>query len=131
MMKARDRYIKIVEWSEADGCYVGTCPGLMSGGVHGRDDRAVYAELCQVVDEWVRIQEEDGDPLPPPTAGKAYSGRFVLRVGPEMHKELALAALRAGESLNRYCVETLRDRARSMKQPRAGRSPRRGASPPK
>jgi predicted HicB family RNase H-like nuclease len=130
-MKAADRYMKIVEWSEEDRCYVGTCPGLMSGGIHGSDERAVYAELCKVVDEWVRIQEEDGDPLPPPTAGKAYSGRFVLRVGPEMHKELALAALRAGESLNRYCVETLRDRARGVRQPLTGRPTRRGASSPK
>ena len=32
-MRERDRYLKLVEWSEADGCYVGTCPGLMFGGV--------------------------------------------------------------------------------------------------
>ena len=36
-MKASDRYLKIVEWSDEDGCYVGTCPGLMLGGVHGDD----------------------------------------------------------------------------------------------
>ena len=34
-MKKRDRYLKMVEWSEEDRCYVGTCPGLMLGGVHG------------------------------------------------------------------------------------------------
>ena len=27
-----------------DGCYVGTCPGLMVGG-HGQDETKVYAEL--------------------------------------------------------------------------------------
>lgn len=26
-MKKSDRYLKIVEWSEEDQCYVGTCPG--------------------------------------------------------------------------------------------------------
>ena len=30
-MKKSDRYLKIVEWSEEDQCYVGTCPGLMLG----------------------------------------------------------------------------------------------------
>jgi len=34
-MKNSDRYLKIVEWSEEDQCYVGTCPGLFYGGCHG------------------------------------------------------------------------------------------------
>jgi predicted RNase H-like HicB family nuclease len=74
-MKPSDRYLKIVEWCEEDQCYVGTCPGLMFGGVHGDDEVAVYAELCEVVEEWVRIHDEDGQPLPPPTAGRECSGR--------------------------------------------------------
>lgn len=108
MMKTSDKYLKLVEWSEEDGCYVGTCPGLMLGGVHGTNEAAVYAELCDVVDEWIRIYERDGAALPEPTAGKAYSGRFLLRPGKELHKELAVHALRVGESLNTYCVDLLR-----------------------
>ncbi|MBM4036343.1 MAG: toxin-antitoxin system HicB family antitoxin [Planctomycetes bacterium] len=109
-MKPSDRYLKIVEWSEEDGCYVGTCPGLMYGGVHGPDEAEVYKELCQEVEEWIRIEEEDGNPLPEPTARKDYSGRFVLRVGKELHKALALRALRKGRSLNSYCADALRRR---------------------
>lgn len=67
-MKPSDRYLKIVEWSAEDGCYVGTCPGLMLGGVHGDDEAAVRAELCRAVDEWIRIHEKDGEALPKPTA---------------------------------------------------------------
>ena len=26
-MRARSRYVKIVEWSEEDQCFVGSCPG--------------------------------------------------------------------------------------------------------
>jgi predicted HicB family RNase H-like nuclease len=111
-MKTSDRYLKIVEWSNEDQCYVGTCPGLMLGGVHGQVEAKVYRELCQVVDEWIRIHEEDGDPLPAATAGKAYSGKLVVRLGTELHKELAIEALRRGESLNSYCVRTLRRRPR-------------------
>jgi predicted RNase H-like HicB family nuclease len=54
-MKPSDRYLKIVEWSEEDGCYVGTCPGLMLGGIHGDDEAAVYAELCEAVEEWIQV----------------------------------------------------------------------------
>lgn len=107
-MKTSDRYLKIVEWSDEDGCYVGTCPGLMLGGVHGDSEADVYAELCRVVDEWVDIYERDGDELPSATAGKEYSGKFVLRVGSDLHKTLAIGALRHGESLNEHCVHLLR-----------------------
>ena len=53
-----------------------------------------------MVREWIRIQEEDGEPPPAPTAGREYSGRFVLRTGRELRKELATRAMRLGESLN-------------------------------
>lgn len=108
-MKPSDRYLKIVEWSDKDVCYVGTCPGLMLGGVHGDDEARVYAELCRIVEEWIAIHEQDGTPLPPATAGKDYSGKFVVRVGKELHRELAIHALRDGVSLNSYCAKVLRE----------------------
>ena len=115
-MKTSDRYLKIVEWSEEDGCYVGTCPGLMLGGVHGDTESSVYSELCDVVDEWIRIYQEDGDALPEATAGKMYSGKFILRAGKELHKELAVRAMREGESLNSYCLKLLQSRGRREKR---------------
>jgi hypothetical protein len=42
MKKPSDRYLKLVAWSEEDQCYVGRCPDLMLGGVHGSDETAVY-----------------------------------------------------------------------------------------
>lgn len=108
-MKASDKYLKIVEWSEEDQSYVGTCPTLMLGGIHGDDEAKVYKELCQAVEEWIEIYQEDGEPLPAATAGREYSGKFVIRVGEEIHKALAVDALRLGESMNSYCVRLLRE----------------------
>ncbi len=108
-MKKSDRYLKIVEWSEEDQCYVGTCPGLMLGGVHGKDEAKVYKQLSQAVEEWIDIYEQDGDPLPEATAGNEYSGKFVVRVGKDLHKSLAIGAMRHGESLNEHCVHLLRE----------------------
>jgi predicted HicB family RNase H-like nuclease len=84
----------------------------MLGGVHGDNEAQVYRDLCRAVEEWMRIQSDDGDPFPEATAGKTYSGRFVIRVGPELHRHLTVEALRAGESLNSYCVRMLRRRIR-------------------
>jgi len=108
-VKPSDRYFKLVEWSEEDQCYIGTSPGLMFGGVHGTNEHQVYKLLCDAVEDWIRIQREDGEPLPAATAGKDYSGKFVVRVGEELHKALSIEALREGKSLNAYCVRKLRN----------------------
>ena len=109
-MKPSDRYLKIVEWSEEDNCYVGRCPGLMLGGIHGRKEEDVYAELCDAVEEWIQIHDEEGLHLPPETAGKHYSGKFVLRIGEDLHERLSLRAMTEGESLNSYCRKRLEER---------------------
>ena len=61
-MKASTRYVKIGEWSEEDQCYVGSCPNLFYGGCHGDDEKQVFAELCQIVDETIELSERDGTP---------------------------------------------------------------------
>ncbi len=72
-MKDSDRYVKIIEWSEKDQCYVGSCPGLLYGGCHGNVENEVFEELCRVVDEAVELYKKDAKPLPPPTSGKDYA----------------------------------------------------------
>jgi len=69
-MKASARYVKIVEWSDEDQCYVGSAPGLILGGCHGADERQVFEELCQIVEEAIDLYKRDGKPLPPPTSGR-------------------------------------------------------------
>jgi predicted HicB family RNase H-like nuclease len=101
------RYAKFVEWSDEDQCFIGRCPELMLGGVHGSDEAKVYAELCGVVEEWIELLHQDGAPMPDPLAAKSFSGKFVLRVEPAIHRRLAAKALAAGESLNSYCVKAL------------------------
>ena len=64
------RYVKVVEWSEADHCYVGSAPGLVYGGCHGDDERLVFEELCRIVEEAVALYRVDGRPLPPATSGR-------------------------------------------------------------
>ena len=49
----------------------------------------------------------DGTPLPFSTADKKYSGKFVLRVGEDVHKALSIRAMQIGQSLNSYCKQVL------------------------
>lgn len=69
-MKTSAPYAKVVERSEDDNCYVGSCPGLFYGGCHGEDEGPVFAELCRVVEETIELHTEVGKPLPSPTAAR-------------------------------------------------------------
>ena len=69
-MTDASKYLKIVEWSDEDGMFVGQCPGVIGPCCHGFDETEVYRELCQIVEEWVELMQKEGRPLPPPTAGR-------------------------------------------------------------
>jgi predicted RNase H-like HicB family nuclease len=76
-MKESARYSKIVEWSDEDQCFVGSCPGLFYGGCHGIDEKLVFEELCQMVEEAIELFHRDGKPLPPATSGRDLANRLA------------------------------------------------------
>ena len=71
-MTDADKYVKLVEWSEQDGCFIGGCPELFYGGCRGTDPRAVLGELCRIVEETVEILRRECKPLPAPLSGKQF-----------------------------------------------------------
>lgn len=75
-MKESAKYAKIVEWSDEDQCYVGSAPGLLLGGCHGQDEKAVFNELCQMVEEAIALYRTDGKALPPPTSGRDFANKM-------------------------------------------------------
>lgn len=72
-MKESARYAKIVEWSEEDQCYVGSSLGLIYGGCHGSDEKAVFDELYQVVEEAIVLYHKDGRQLRSSTSGRDFA----------------------------------------------------------
>ena len=76
-MKESIYYVKIIEWSEEDQCFVGSCPGLFYGSCHGPDEKQVFAELCEVVEEVIALYQHDGKTLPPVTAGRDYANKML------------------------------------------------------
>lgn len=70
-------YIKIVEWSEEDNCFIGQCPGVIGPCCHGNDEIQVYKELCQIVEEWLEIAKKAHKKLPPPTIGKGFADKVL------------------------------------------------------
>lgn len=69
-MSRGDRYVKRVEWSDEDSCFIGSCSELFCGGCHGTDAMAVFAELCDAVEDSIQPYEREGRPLPEPMSGR-------------------------------------------------------------
>lgn len=66
------KYVKIVEWSEEDECFIGSCPELFYGGCHGDNEREVFDELCQIVEETIGLYQQNDKPLPSPLSGREF-----------------------------------------------------------
>ncbi len=71
------RYIKIVEWSDEDECFVGSSPSLFYGGCHGDNETEVFIELCQIVEETIELYKTDGKVLPKPVSSRDYTNFFT------------------------------------------------------
>ena len=76
-MTGNERYVKVVEWSDEDGAFVGHCPGVIGPCCHGSDEVEVYRELCEIVSEWLELADRNGTPLPPATAGTGIAERIL------------------------------------------------------
>ena len=105
---ATDRhYLRVVEWSAEDQCFVGSAPPLIGRCCHGATEVHVLRQLKRIVDSWIHLADKEGVALPTPEPAAKYSGRFLLRVPAPVHQALALRAKAAGKSLNAYCAERL------------------------
>ena len=71
-MSQEARYVKLVVWSEEDGCFIGSCPELFYGGCHGDNEREVFDELCQIVEGTIKLYRQDNKPLPSPLSGREF-----------------------------------------------------------
>lgn len=100
------RYPRVIEWSADDGCFVGSAPPLIGQSCHGRTTSGVATELEQIV---LDLCEDVVDGKIPEPAGMqtSYSGQFVVRIEPALHKKVALMAAARNESLNQFVTEAL------------------------
>ena len=69
--------------------------------------RAPHLSGLSAVADVVADLEASDEPVPVPIATRRYSGRFLIRVPPELHRQLALDAAEAGVSLNRLASAKL------------------------
>jgi len=102
-----DRYTYRVTWSEDDSEYVGLCAEFPSLSWLASTPEAALKGIRKVVEDVVKDMRENGEEVPEPIASRRYSGKFMVRVPPEVHRNLAIKAAEAGVSLNRLASSKL------------------------
>lgn len=100
-------YTYRVIWSKNDNEYVALCAEFPSlSFLASTQDRALKG-IVDLVGEVIQDMTSNGEDLPVPLSEKIYSGKFQLRVPPELHRHLAMEAAEQGVSLNRYVSSKL------------------------
>lgn len=101
MMDAQ-KYTYRVVWSEEDGEFIGLCAEFPSLSWLASTQAEAISGIVDLVKNVLADMAEQGEDIPVPLSLRSFSGRFVVRTTPEMHRRLAMQAVESGVSLNRY-----------------------------
>lgn len=107
MAKKVDRFTYRVTWSEEDGEYVGLCAEFPSLSWLDATPETALTGIRKLVGKVVADLERNKEPVPDPISARPYSGKFMVRVPPEVHRLLAIQAAESGVSLNRLISSKL------------------------
>jgi len=102
-----DRYTYRVTWSEDDKEYVGLCAEFPSLSWLAVTPEAALKGIRNLVGEAVADMETSGEAVPEPIACRSFSGKFMVRVPPDVHRKLVVQAAESGVSLNRIASAKL------------------------
>ncbi|MEW6739160.1 MAG: type II toxin-antitoxin system HicB family antitoxin [Nitrospirota bacterium] len=107
MALKNDHYTYRVTWSAADNEYVGLCAEFPSLSWLAKTPEEALKGIRKLVASVIADMRKTGEVIPEPIANRHYSGKFVVRVTPETHKDLAIQAAESGVSLNRLAAAKL------------------------
>ena len=102
-----DHYTYRVTWSEDDKEYVGLCAEFPSLSWLSSSPEAALRGIRSVVADVAADMKKAGEELPEPLAEHNFSGKFMIRVPPGIHRRLAVEAAESGVSLNRLASAKL------------------------
>jgi predicted HicB family RNase H-like nuclease len=102
MMTLGDYSAKIEYDSELD-LFRGEILGLSGGAdFYGKNPKELRAEFKRSLQVFLEVCREKG--IEPK---RHFSGKFNLRISPELHEKLAIAAQARGKSINAFAQEAL------------------------
>jgi predicted HicB family RNase H-like nuclease len=100
-MLENDRYTYRVTWLEDDQEHAGLCAEFPSLSWLAATPEDALAGIRRLVADVAADMQANGETVPEPIAARRYTGKFMVRVPPEVHRRLAMEAAEEGISLNR------------------------------
>ena len=100
-------YTYRVTWSQNDQEFVALCAEFPSLSFLSESHNKALKGIVEMVGEIIKDMEANGEIPPSPFADRKYSGKFQVRVPPDVHRHLAIEAAEQGISLNRYISSKL------------------------
>ena len=92
-----------IEYSDDDDCFVGRVAGIQDViGFHGQSVSKLRAAFKEAIDDYLETCERLGK-----QPNRPYSGQFRLRISPDLHARVAIAAESKGKSLNTLIADLI------------------------
>ena len=102
-MLAYKGYFGSIHYNQDDHIFYGKIEFIRAlVSYEGRDGESLESAFEEAVDDYLQTCKGQGkDPEKP------FKGSFNVRIAPELHERIAIAASKHGMSLNRYVAEAL------------------------
>jgi predicted HicB family RNase H-like nuclease len=100
-LQRNDRYTYRVTWSQEDNQCVGLCAEFPSLSWLAPTPEKALRGIRKLVADVVKDMKANGESIPEPLSSRRYSGKFMVRIPPEVHQRLAVEAAEEDISLNR------------------------------
>jgi predicted HicB family RNase H-like nuclease len=94
-------------WSEEDGEYVGLCAEFPSLSWLADTPETALVGIRNTVKQVIKDMRSSGEVIPQPLAIRNYSGKFTVRIPPEVHRKLQIQAAESKVSFNRLISSKL------------------------
>ena len=107
MISDTDKYTYRVTWSDEDNEFVGLCAEFSMLSWLAASPEEALKGIRAIVNTCVEDMITNGEAVPKPIATRQYSGKFMVRIPPEVHRHLATEAAESGVSLNRIASAKL------------------------
>ena len=106
-MSISEKYTYRVMWSEEDQEHVGLCTEFPSLSWLAKNQDEALHGIRQLVEDTLQDLERHREEIPEPLSFKKYSGKFQVRISPQLHRRLDMEAHEEKVSLNRLVSQKL------------------------
>ncbi|HEX6076940.1 MAG TPA: type II toxin-antitoxin system HicB family antitoxin [Micromonosporaceae bacterium] len=103
-------YTYRVSWSAEGAEFVATCLEFPSLSWLAASQVEALEGLVGLLEDTLADMEQQGEEIPVPLSERKFSGKFNVRVGERLHRDLATQAAEEHMSLNQYVVKKLASR---------------------